>query len=188
LEDLEEIIKGCISNKRKCQERLYQLFSRKMFGVCRMYSKDSMEAEDVLQDAFVKIFGSLGSYKNEGSFEGWVRRIVVNTALERLRKKNITFSLDEHAEKNIQYYDDFVSDLAAKDLMLMIEELSPQYKVVFILFAVEGYSHEEIGLKLGISEGTSKSNLSRARKILQNKIQMNHYASNKTKIFETSEN
>ncbi len=171
MNELEKIIKSCIEGKRKAQEELYKLFSKKMYGVCLCYSKDYTQAEDVLQEAFVKIFQNIKQFQNKGSFEGWIRKIVVNTALEKFRKQHLL--LDEREVYNYHdnfSYDDIISDITAKDLLQLVQELSPQYRMVFCLYAIDGYSHEEIADQLGISEGTSKSNLSRARKILQDKV------------------
>ncbi len=172
MEQINEIIKGCISGKRDSQEKLYKLFSKKMFGVCMLYTKDYTAAEDVMQEGFIKIFKHIGQFKNEGSFEGWVRRIMVNTALERHRKENHMYAVTDIEKcKNDLSYEDCFSALSAQDLMKLIHELSPQYRVVFSLYAIEGYSHEEISQKLSISVGTSKSNLSRARGILQQRVE-----------------
>lgn len=142
-----------------------------MFGVCLRYTKDQSAAEDVLQDAFIKAFRNMKQYQYKGSFEGWLRRIVVNTAIERYRKRHhlhnttdITEAYDLADEENI------MEDISAQELMKLIQQLTPQYRTVFNLYVIEGYSHKEIGEMLNISEGTSKSNLARARKILQQQV------------------
>ncbi len=173
MEQLSEIIKGCVAGKRKYQEILYKQFSKKMFGVCLYYTKDYTEAEDVVQEGFMKIFKYVGQFSNKGSFEGWMRKIMVNTALEKFRKQHNMFavsSIEPYCED--LSFDDISDQISAQELMQMIQELSPKYKVVFSLYAIEGYSHAEISELLGISEGTSKSNLSRARKILQEKVKI----------------
>lgn len=172
MEELNDIIKGCKSGKRAAQAKLYKLLSKKMFGVCLIYTKDYTAAEDVMQEGFVKVFTHIKQYKHTGSFEGWVRKIMVNTALERFRKQRLLYA-DKEVEQyaNDFAYDDIVSNISANDLLDIVQELSPQYKMVFSLYAIEGYAHKEIAEKLGISEGASKSNLSRARVILQNKVE-----------------
>ena len=169
---LTEIIKGCISGKNEFQEKLYKLYSRKLFGVCLHYSKDYTEAEDILQEGFIKIFTNISKYKHKGSFEGWMRKIMVNTALENYRKQKLLYPVSdvyEYADKID--YDDIINNITAKDLLKLIQELSPKYRTVFSLYAIDGYSHKEISKMTGTSIGTSKSNLSRARVILQQKVE-----------------
>jgi len=170
-----EIVKACIKGNRKAQKQLYQLFADKMFGVCMRYADDVDEAKDILQDGFIKVFMTLEQFNHKGSFEGWVRRIMVNTALEKFRDKNYLFAvnMEQGYESRDKEYDHILSELAAKDLLKMVQELSPQYRMVFNLYAIEGYSHKEICEMLNIKEGTSKSNLSRAREILKEKIKKN---------------
>jgi len=172
VEELDEIIKGCKAGKRAAQGKLYKLLSKKMFGVCLIYTKDYTAAEDVLQEGFVKVFSHIAQYQNTGSFEGWVRKIMVNTALERFRRQKLLYS-DKEVEEyaNDFSYDDIVSNISARDLLDIVQELTPQYRMVFSLYALEGYTHKEIADQLGISEGASKSNLSRARVILQHKVE-----------------
>ena len=168
---LQLIIEGCLKGRRLDQKKLYDIFARKMFGVCVYYTRDSSEAEDVLSEGFIKVFRYLGQYKGQGSFEGWVRRIMVNTALEKYRSNNRLHALadiDDHIED--LSVEEPGGNLMLEELMQMVQELSPQYRVVFNLYAIEGYNHKEIGEMLGISEGTSKSNLARARVILQRKV------------------
>ncbi len=153
------------------QRRLYDRFSSAMYGICLRYSRDADGAKDILQDGFIKVFGKLEQYKAQGSFEGWMRRIFINTALEKFRNKIPILTIDEKLEIPLEIIPDTViSELAAAELLNMVQELSTQYRLVFNLYVVEGYSHREIGKTLGISEGTSKSNLSRARNILQKRI------------------
>lgn len=170
-QQLEEIIEGCKRNKRAAREKLYKLFAPKMYGICLRYTKDQTAAEDVLQDGFIKIFKNIGQFRNTGSFEGWMRRIMVNTAIERYRKRHHLHNATEISEAyNLADEKDFMDDISAEELMTLVRELTPQYKMVFNLYVVEGYSHKDIAEKMAISEGTSKSNLARARKILQDKI------------------
>jgi RNA polymerase sigma-70 factor (ECF subfamily) len=170
-EKITDIIKGCKRGKRKSQEALFRLFADKMFGVCRYYTKDYTEAEDILHDGFLKVFDKISKFREEGSLEGWIRRIMINTALERIRRNHHMYSLAEEQADNIPEETVPVeSQITENELMEMIQELTPQYRLVFNLYAIEGYSHKEISTMAGISEGTSKSNLARARVILQKKI------------------
>lgn len=172
MKELNTIIKQCQNNKPSAQKLLYQQFSPWLFGVCLRYCKDRTEAEDFLQDGFIKIFTNIKKYRFEGSFEGWMRRIVVNTILESFRKKNPVHFIE--TIENIVIEDDQPIDntinFDQKELLVEIENLSPKYKLVFNLYAMEGLSHQEIAETLNISIGTSKSNLSRARKILKDKL------------------
>jgi RNA polymerase sigma factor (sigma-70 family) len=149
------------------------MFSSKMFAICLRYSRDQDEAKDNLQEGFIRVFGNLSSFKGTGSFEGWIRKIMINTALENYRKYRKLFSLDEdRGEEDLVYVDPIEGNITADELIRIIQDLTPQYRMVFNLYALEGYSHKEISQMLGISEGTSKSNLSRARTILQEKLRM----------------
>lgn len=173
--DLDSIVKGCISEKRKDQEKLFNLFSDEMFGVCIYYSKDYTEAEDTLHEGFMKVFQKIGQFSGKGSLAGWIKRIMINTALEKYRKQHHMYAITDkfEFEEDIERTN-VIDDLSAKDLINLIRELTPKYRMVFNLYAIEGYSHKEIGKMLGISEGTSKSNLARARYALQKKVK-NHF-------------
>jgi RNA polymerase sigma-70 factor (ECF subfamily) len=150
---------------------LYEKYSGLMFGVCLRYSGSKQDAEDILHEGFLKVFDKISQFKSRGSFVGWMRKIMVNTALEKYRNKyRIIPVSDEIVEYERSGYEDISIDLTAKELMDLIRELSPQYRMVFNMYAIEGYSHKEISELLNISEGTSKSNLSRARAILQEKV------------------
>ena len=166
--DEQELITGCLQRDRAAQQRLYDRYSGKMYALCCRYLKDTMDAEDVLVTSFTKIFDRINQYKGEGSFEGWIRRVVVNESLTYLRR-NRSMYLEtelETAEREPDYQS--LSDhLEAEDLLTMINELPSGYRVVFNLYAIDGYSHKEIAETLGISENTSKSQLSRARVYLQ---------------------
>lgn len=171
----KDIINDCLSGSRRDQELLYRRYAPKFYAVCLQYAGNTEEARDVLQEGFIKIFENLSHFSHGGSFEGWMRRIIVNTALERYRNKyylNKVDDIDEVNEPLAEPETDDFAGLEAHDLLNMIMELPPKYRMVFNLFAIEGYSHREIGDMLGISEGTSKSNLSRAREILQKKVMM----------------
>ncbi len=165
--------KGCLAGDRRDQELLYRRHASKLYAVCLQYSGNEEEARDILQEGFIKIFENLENYKHEGSFEGWMRRITVNTALEKYRSRHNLYRVDDidnipepEAEPENQDY----AGLDANDLLEIIRELPPKYRIVFNLYAIEGYSHKEIGKMINISEGTSKSNLSRARTILQRRV------------------
>jgi RNA polymerase sigma-70 factor (ECF subfamily) len=166
-----DLIKGCIDGNRRMQEILYQRFSPKMYAVCLRYAGTAEEAEDILQEGFIKIFKKLGSYRGEGSFEGWIRRIFVNTAIEHFRRKRYLQPVTEREENTVEgKYLSILDDLAEKDVLALVQQLSPGYRTVFNMYVVEGYTHKEIADMLGISEGTSKSQLSRAKVILQDMV------------------
>ncbi len=168
----EKLIRDCQRGHAGAQRDLYNKYSRKMLGVCLRYVNRQAEAEDVMIEGFMRVFDKIGQFKFEGSFEGWVRRIMVNEALGYLRKnKSIFLSVDVeevHNEPATFHVDG--DALAAEDLLRLVQELPPGYRTVFNLFALEGYSHEEIANTLGISENTSKSQLSRARALLQKQL------------------
>ncbi len=138
-----------------------------MFGVCLRYAGHSGEAEDILQDGFIKVYTKISSYRGEGSFEGWVRKIFVNTAIEHFRKKTFLQPITQEDESTEGNYLSVLDTLAEKDIIELIQKLSPGYRTVFNMYVIEGYTHKQIGEALGISEGTSKSQLSRAKQILQ---------------------
>ena len=164
----DELISGCLKRDSGAQRLLYETYSPKMYGLCCRYVKDSMDAEDVLVGAFTKVFDKIQQFKNEGSFEGWIRKIVVNEALTFLRRnRSMYLEIDlEHADFQPDYQS--LSDhLEAEDLLSIIQTLPTGYQIVFNLYAIDGYSHKEIADQLGISENTSKSQLSRARAYLQ---------------------
>lgn len=166
-----DLIKECILGKRRYQEMLYSRFAGKMYAVCLRYTKDEEEAQDVLQDGFIKVFRNLEKFRGEGSFEGWVRRIFVNTAIEYYRKSNHHRPVTEKEERTIEDADiNALDNLHEKEIIKLINELSPGYKTVFNLYVIEGYSHKEIAELMDISEGTSKSQLARAKAVLQKMI------------------
>ena len=176
----DELLKGCQRRDATAQKLLYDTYSSRMYGLCYRYVKDSMEAEDILITAFTKVFDKIGQFKSEGSFEGWIRRIVVNEALTYLRR-NRSMYLETELEQ-VDREPDFnaLSDhLEAEDLLKMIQELPTGYRIVFNLYAIDGYSHKEIAEQLGISENTSKSQLSRARTYLQKVLLENDWMENK---------
>jgi RNA polymerase sigma factor (sigma-70 family) len=167
----EQIIIGCIKGDRKYQELLYKKFSPKMYAVCFRYAAEPNEAQDMLQEGFIRIYKNIDRFRHEGSFEGWVRRIFVNTALEIIRKKGNMYVV--HDAENIKREsgdENSLQLLMKEDLMGMVQSLSAGYRTVFNLYAIEGFSHKEIGKMLNITEGTSKSQLARARQLLQKKV------------------
>jgi RNA polymerase sigma factor (sigma-70 family) len=173
LSEIKKIINGCLAGSRRDQELLYRRHAAKLYAVCLQYSGNDEEARDTLQEGFIKIFENLYRYKHEGSFEGWMRRITVNTALEKFRSRHNLYRVDDIdniQEQEAEPDNDDYAGLEANDLLDIIRELPPKYRMVFNLFAIEGYSHKEISQMLNITEGTSKSNLSRARNILQRRV------------------
>lgn len=168
------IIKECQKGKQAAQHKAYEWLSPRMYAICLQYTKNRMEAEDCLQEGFIKVFTKIDSYKFKGSFEGWVRRIIVNTVIENFRKKEAVSEhvcIDDLSEIDNSETEINENELNADFLHRLIMELPTQYRIVFSLYVLEEYTHEEISNKLNISIGTSKSNLSRARKWLQNKIE-----------------
>lgn len=166
---------NCIAGDRKSQKELYDCFSAKMFAICLRYSKNQMDAEDILQEGFVKLYKNLDKFRGDGSFEGWVRRIFVNTAIEHIRKNKLNNSdINDDVENVVRDTQaNALDNLFRKDLLNTTNGLSDGYKTVFSMYAVEGYSHKEIADQLGISESTSKSQFSRAKAILRSLIQGN---------------
>lgn len=170
-----DIIQGCIAGDPRMQETLYRKYSARMYAVCLRYAGSADDARDILQEGFVKVYRNLGKFRAEGSFEGWMRRIFVNTAIEQHRGRTLqTGSLTDREEQVDDGGWNALDGLALEDLMRMIRSLPDGYRTVFNLYAVEGHSHKEIGEMLGISEGTSKSQLARARKALQEMIGDKH--------------
>ena len=171
--DEQELILGCIAARPKAQKALFDIYAPKLYVVCLRYMKDQMRAQDTLQDTFVKVFAHIRNYKAEGAFEGWLKKIAVNTCLDQLRKdkKLLTdVSLDDvsHKLSNESYS---AEKLMADDLLKLVQALPDGYRTVFNLFAIEGYSHQEIAAQLGISESTSKTQYLRARAYLKERIE-----------------
>ncbi len=187
---LKLIVAGCINNDRNSQRRLYEMFYGKMMGVCLRYANDSNEAKDILQDGFIKVFRNLDRYNFSGSFEGWVRRIMVNTAIDYFRKKRSTHVLllpdeqaiegfEENSEEEFEINPTDEPEFTMDDVIKAMQQLSPAYRAVFNLFVMENRSHQEIAEMLDISIGTSKSNFSKAkaniRKILLKQTKKSNY-------------
>ncbi len=170
----EQLLRGCKEKNLAAQKQLYDRFAKKMMGVCLRYADSPAEAQDSLQDGFIKVFEKINSYQATGSLEGWIKKVMVNTALDNFRKR-------KHERNNVEIdiidinhssYDEAHDNLSAKELLNIIQQLPAGYRTVFNLYAIEGYSHKEISELLGITESTSKSQYSRAKLHLQKKIQL----------------
>lgn len=173
-----ELIRLCLDNNVLAQNELYRRFAGKMMGVCMRYAKNRDDAKDILQDAFVRVYLNLKSFKAEGSFEGWIKRIMINTAIKHYRK-HLKFSnnVDIEAAYDVGFDNNIIGKIAAGELMAKVQTMPDGYRTIFNLYVVEGYQHNEIGEMLGISEGTSKSQLARARNFLIKLIQGNNNSS-----------
>ncbi|MCP4311418.1 MAG: sigma-70 family RNA polymerase sigma factor [Bacteroidetes bacterium] len=170
-ERLEILLEGCVKGKPRSQEALYKRFAPAMYGICLQYASNEEDAQDIMQEGFVKVYGKLGQVKKPEAFPGWIRRVMINTALEKYRSRVHLQRIDDVKEEADEAMDDGIfENLTCQELVALIQTLSPQYRLVFNLYAIEGYNHQEISKELGISVGTSKSNLSRARASLQEKI------------------
>ncbi|MBL4668123.1 MAG: RNA polymerase sigma factor [Flavobacteriales bacterium] len=173
--NLDDIVKNCVKGDRKAQQELYKIFYGKMMGVCYRYTNNTEDAKDVLQDGFVKVYRNLKKYTFKGSLEGWIRRIMVNTAIDHFRKHKDVFFVDDEEgyileNSKVESADSIYSQFGESVIMEAIQSLSPAYKAVFNLNVIEGYQHKEIAEKLGISEGTSKSNLAKAKQNLRQQL------------------
>lgn len=164
------LVENCIGGDRRSQKELYEMYSPKMFAVCLRYTKNQTDAEDILQEGFIKLYNNLNRFRGEGSFDGWVRRIFVNTAIEHIRKKNLTANSIEVMENICDKEISPLDTLYEKDLIKRTSTLSDGYRTVFTMYAVDGYSHKEIANELGITESTSKSQFSRAKALLRNML------------------
>jgi RNA polymerase sigma factor (sigma-70 family) len=177
--DLKQLINDCKNNNRKAQEQLYKLYSPKLFAVCLKYSRNYSEAQDNLQDGFLIIFNKIEQYSFKGSFDGWLKRIMINNVLQQYRNQTFLSLVNEDLE------DDYEIDLDDENISLdyllkIIQELPDRYRLVFNLYVMDGFSHQEIAEMLSITVGTSKSNLARARMILKDKIGQQKNEINKT--------
>jgi RNA polymerase sigma-70 factor (ECF subfamily) len=163
----EQIIHGCLHNDLRTQKYLYERYAPRMMGVCLRYTDNSDEAKDLLQDGFIKVFQHISSFKFTGQLEGWVKTVIINNALEQIRKKKIVFERldDDYSENDHLHPTDLQHDV--KDLLRMLQNLPSGYRTIFNLYAIEGYNHKEIAERLEISEGTSKSQYARARVYIQ---------------------
>ncbi len=180
---LEKLINKCKQRDIKAQSEVYQLFAGKLFALCLKYSKNYQEAQDNLQDGFITIFNKIDQYQFKGSFEGWLKRIVVNTALQKYREKNVLNLISDEIPDEVEV--DIDETTVSLDYLLsIIQELPNRYRLVFNMYVLDGYSHRDIAGMLEISEGTSKSNLSRARQILKKKVEENKLEEKKNKVSE----
>ncbi len=168
--DLDELIHNCKKGKRQAQAELYRRYSGVLFGMCLKYSKNRTEAEDNLHDSFVTIFSKIDQYSFQGSFEGWMKRITVNTVLQKYRKEQHLNIVSEEIEDDAEV-DTEQADISLNTLLGYIQELPHKYRLTFNLYVLDGYSHKEISEMLGTSTGTSKSNLARAKTILRDRIE-----------------
>lgn len=169
-----EIIKGCIKDDVLCQKSLFNRYASPLLGICMRYARNKEDAEDILQDSFIKIFKKLNQFKGEGSFEGWMRRVVINTALKKYTVSRYTkeFSVNEVKDTLVPDGNDIpaFNHLTEKDLLLLIHNLPDGYRIIFNLYVIEGFQHDEIANMLGIQPGTSRSQLVKARQMLQREI------------------
>lgn len=174
---LKQLILKCKSGDIVSQSEIYHLFAGKLFAICLKYSKTQQEAEDNLQEAFITIFKKIDQFKFKGSFEGWMKRIVINTALQTYRQKKVLNLVEENYPDEVEV--DIDENYISLDYLLkIIQELPERYRMVFNLYVLDGYSHKEIANLLNVAEGTSKSNLSRARLILKEKIELSQQQQN----------
>jgi RNA polymerase sigma-70 factor (ECF subfamily) len=168
----KELIDKCLENDSRAQEFLYKRFSNRMYGVCLRFARNTLEADDILQEGFIKVFSYLKDFRQEGSLEGWIRRTIVNTAINYYNSKQNEWN--ETSIDKAQFYqtetEDVLDKISAADLLNLIRELPEGYRMVFNLYVIEGYNHQEIAEMLHISENTSKSQLSRARMALQDRL------------------
>jgi RNA polymerase sigma-70 factor (ECF subfamily) len=161
---------GCKNQERSAQYAIYQLYAGKMMAVCKRYLGNSTDAEDTLMEGFMKVYTKIDAFQGQGSFEGWIRRIITNEALMKIRKNNLYKTIDIEETWDLFIPENALMNLQVEEIEELINDMPRGYRTVFNLYAIEGYSHKEIADLLGISEGTSKSQLSRARVILQSKI------------------
>ncbi len=168
---LEELIIQCKKQDAKAQGELYERYNRILFAICLRYSPNYAEAEDNLQDAFLTIFKKVGQYKGKGSFEGWIKRVTVNTVLQKYRKQRHFEIVDEGEIEDEEDLEIESEQIPLDFLLKIVQELPDRYRLVFSMYVLDGYQHKEIAEMLGITDGTSKSNLARARSILKNKIE-----------------
>ena len=183
LMSLEKLINRCKQKDIKAQSEVYQLFAGKLFALCLKYSKNYQEAQDNLQDGFMTIFNKIEQYQFKGSFEGWLKRIVVNTALQKYREKNVLNLISDEIPDEVEVDIDETT-ISLDYLLSIIQELPNRYRLVFNMYVLDGYAHREIAEMLEISEGTSKSNLSRARQILKKKVEQHKIEEKKNKVSE----
>jgi len=180
---LEKLINKCKRKDKKAQAEIYQLYTGKLFALCLKYSRNYQEAQDNLQNGFITIFNKIEQYNFKGSFEGWLKRIIINTALQTYREKNVLSLITEEIPEEVTVEID-ERQISLDFLLKLIQELPNKYRLVFNLYVLDEYSHKEVAGMLNISEGTSKSNLSRARAILRDKIELNQSQIKKNEMFK----
>lgn len=166
-----ELVEGCQREDRRCQELLYARFARRMYAVCLRYARHQLEAEDLAQEGFIRVFDKLRGFRSEGSLEGWIRRIMVHTCINHYRKKafqNERFGMEQVPDQAVD--PTAVAELGEAELLAMVQDLPHGYRMVFNLYAIEGYDHAEIAELVGCGESTSRSQLAKARRMLQDKI------------------
>ena len=166
--DEKKLIQACIDENKAAQKQLYELFAPKMYFVCLRYARHELEAQDMLQDGFIRVFDNLSQFKSNGSFEGWVRRIMINTSLNYCRKSSFKqeyIGIEDYQDKVVD--SKAISRMSEKELLKLIQQLPDGYRMVFNLYVIEGYSHKEIGDLLNITESTSRSQLAKSRKWMQ---------------------
>ncbi|WP_306420519.1 RNA polymerase sigma factor [uncultured Tenacibaculum sp.] len=168
---MEQLIQECKQNNLQAQSQIYQIFAAKLFALSLKYCRNYQDAEDVLQDSFLKAFDKIHQYKNKGSFEGWLRRVVITTALQKYKDKTQLYIVKEEIDVKEEEVSLDESNIDIDVLLSLIQELPDRYRLVFNLYVLDNFSHKEIADLLSISEGTSKSNLSRAKKILKSKLE-----------------
>ena len=179
---LKKLINKCKQKDNKAQSEIYQLYAGKLFALSLKYSRNYQEAQDNLQNGFITIFNKIEQYNFKGSFEGWLKRIVINTALQTYREKDVLNLITEEITDEVEIEVD-EEQVSLEFLLKLIQELPNRYRLVFNLYVLDEYSHREIASMMGISEGTSKSNLSRARVILRDKIELNRSSIKKNEAF-----
>lgn len=167
----QDILDGCLKQERKFQKMLYEKYASKMLGVCRRYTRDEYEAENILQESFIKVFENIVNFKPVGSLEGWIRRIMVNTATDYYRKIKRVKYIEENVEDHHDLSTIDLDQFGVNDILNALQELPEGSRMVFNMFAIEGYSHADISKELGISVGTSKSQYSRAKQLLKERLE-----------------
>jgi len=173
--DEKQLVSECAANNMVAQKKLYDLYVGKLYMICMRYADNKDDAKDLLQDTFIKIYDNIKKFRGEGSLEGWMKRIAANTAIKQYHKKHLMYpvsieNINEQAPEEENFIEKVASGFSMNELLEMVHQLAPRYRLVFNLYAIDGYSHTEIAKELNISEGTSKSQLSRAREVLRNQI------------------
>jgi len=168
----KELVRGCVQEKRSCQEKLYQQYYKKMFAVCMRYGKNRDQALDMLQEGFIKVYNNINSFNHTGSLEGWIRRIMVNSAINLIRKEKPTVDInDVYEDSNVVNNETVLDKMSVDEIMKLIQKLPTGYKTVFNLFAIEGYSHKEIAEMLDIQESTSRTQFLKAKTALRKMLE-----------------